>query len=226
VPNYWIKVLQVVFLLLLLYLGCAANQSNILFGYLFLSAGSGSSGSCYVFSGAFWLDIAGNTTTADVQWTFLNYFSLPISGICLFHLWSLFMVKKKKHGFRSRSYSLAVPDYQDFRIIKGAIHSKLNCAKNLHKKLNVQVSHQVCQYFCQLCSVPWYDAIVVSAGKLRKLWDSLSELHSSLCERQLERTVLRPALLPVKTAQFTQFYCQVWYHTVKSLSLTEIVLGA
>jgi hypothetical protein len=27
--------------------------------------------------------------------------------------------------------------------------------------------------------VPWDDAIVVSAGKLRKLWDSLSELRSS-----------------------------------------------
>ena len=44
------------------------------------------------------------------------------------------------------------------------------------------------------------------AGKLRKLWDSLSELRSSLCERRLTRTVLRPALLPVKTAQFTQFF--------------------
>ena len=54
--------------------------------------------------------------------------------------------------------------------------------------------------------VPWDDAIVVSAGKLRKLWDSLSELRSSVCERRLERTVLRPALLPVKTAQFTQFF--------------------
>jgi len=53
------------------------------------------------------------------------------------------------------------------------------------------------------------DAIVVSAGKLRKLWDSLSELRSYLCERRLERTVLRPALLPVKTAQFTQFFRQV-----------------
>jgi hypothetical protein len=53
--------------------------------------------------------------------------------------------------------------------------------------------------------VPWEDAIVVSAGKLRKLWDSLNELRSSLCERRLERTVLRPVLLPVKTAQFTQF---------------------
>jgi len=71
--------------------------------------------------------------------------------------------------------------------------------------------------------VPWDDAIVVSAGKLRKLWDSLSELRSSLCERRLERTVLRPALLQVKTAQFTQFFRQVWRHTVKSLSLTESV---
>jgi len=47
------------------------------------------------------------------------------------------------------------------------------------------------------------DAIVVSAGKLRELWDSLNELRSSVCERRLERTVLRPALLPVKPAQFT-----------------------
>ena len=43
------------------------------------------------------------------------------------------------------------------------------------------------------------------AGKLRELWDSLSELRSSLCERRLERTALRPALLDIKTAQFTQF---------------------
>ena len=43
--------------------------------------------------------------------------------------------------------------------------------------------------------------IVVSAGKLRKLWDSLSELRGFLCESRLERTVLGPALLPVKTAQ-------------------------
>ena len=49
--------------------------------------------------------------------------------------------------------------------------------------------------------VPWDDAIVVSAGKLRKLWDSRSELRSSLCERRLDRTVLSPSLLPVKTAQ-------------------------
>jgi len=69
--------------------------------------------------------------------------------------------------------------------------------------------------------LPWDDAIVVLADKLRKMWDSLSELRSSLCERRLERKVLRPALLPVKIAQFTQFFLQVWRHTVKSLSLTE-----
>jgi hypothetical protein len=57
--------------------------------------------------------------------------------------------------------------------------------------------------------VPCDDAIVVSAGKRRKLWDSLSELRNSLRERRLERTVLSPALLPVKTAQFTQFFRQV-----------------
>jgi hypothetical protein len=53
------------------------------------------------------------------------------------------------------------------------------------------------------------DAIEVSVGKLRKLWDSVSELRSSLCERRLERTVLRTALLPVKTEQFAQLLRQV-----------------
>ena len=43
----------------------------------------------------------------------------------------------------------------------------------------------------------------MSAGNLRKLWDSLLEMRSSLCERRLAGTVLRPALLSVKTAQFT-----------------------
>jgi hypothetical protein len=52
------------------------------------------------------------------------------------------------------------------------------------------------------------DAIVVSAGKLRKLRDSRSELRSSVCERRLEVTVLKPALLPFKTTHFTQFFHQ------------------
>jgi hypothetical protein len=70
--------------------------------------------------------------------------------------------------------------------------------------------------------MPCKDAIVVWAGKLRKLWDSLRELRSYLCERRMERTVLRPALLPVKTGQFTQFF----RHTLKSLSLVGSLYGA
>jgi hypothetical protein len=57
--------------------------------------------------------------------------------------------------------------------------------------------------------VPGDDAIVVLAGKLRKIRDSLSELRSSLCERRLERTGLRPALLSVKTALCTQLFRHV-----------------
>jgi hypothetical protein len=122
-----------------------------------------------------------------------------------------------------------------YEALKGPIHSKLNCAvwlyKKLHEKMNwmfsgtAQVSHQVCQFLCHLLSVPRDDAIMVLAGELGKLWDSLSELRGSLCERQPERTVLRPGLLPVKSAQFTQFFHQVWHHMVKSLSLTENVYG-
>ena len=66
-------------------------------------------------------------------------------------------------------------------------------------------------------------SLQVSAGKLRKLCDSLSELRSPLCEKRMENTVLWPALLPVKTAQITQFFRQVSRHTVKSLSLTDSV---
>jgi hypothetical protein len=52
--------------------------------------------------------------------------------------------------------------------------------------------------------------MVVSAGKLKKLWDSLSELRSSLFERRLERTVLRPTLLPSKLYILHSF-CSVRY---------------
>jgi len=43
----------------------------------------------------------------------------------------------------------------------------------------------------------------MSAGKLRKLWDSLSELGSSLCEGRLD----------VETAQFTQFMSGMTSHS-------------
>jgi hypothetical protein len=64
---------------------------------------------------------------------------------------------------------------------------------------------------------------MVSAGELRKLWDPLSELRSSLSERRLEKTILKSAQLPLITAQLTQFFRQIWRHTVKPLRLTESV---
>jgi hypothetical protein len=53
--------------------------------------------------------------------------------------------------------------------------------------------------------VPWDDAIVVSAGKLRKLWDSLSELRNFLCERRLDKTVMRTVLLSENCALYSVF---------------------
>ena len=100
------------------------------------------------------------------------------------------------------------------------------CSKKWYLKRNLSYDAHLLNELLET-EVPWDDAIVVSAGRLRKLWDSRSELRSSLCERRLERTFLKPALLPVKTAQFTQFSRQVWCYilVVKSFSLTESVIG-
>jgi hypothetical protein len=56
-------------------------------------------------------------------------------------------------------------------------------------------------------------------------WDFLSELRSSLCERRPEKIVLRPALWPVKTPQFTQFFRQVWRHTCCTMRRGEAYTG-
>jgi len=81
-------------------------------------------------------------------------------------------------------------------------------SKKWYLKRNISCNAHVLNELLET-AVPSVDAIVVSAGKPRKLWDSLSELRSSLSERRLERTVLRPAVLLDKTAQFTQFFPQV-----------------
>jgi hypothetical protein len=82
------------------------------------------------------------------------------------------------------------------------------CSKKWYLKRNISCDVHLLNELLET-DVPSDDAIVVSAGKLRKLWDSLSELHSSVCERRVERSVLRTALLPVKTAQFPQFFRHV-----------------
>jgi len=95
-------------------------------------------------------------------------------------------------------------------------------SKKWYLKINISCGAPLLNELLET-DAPWNDATVAWAGKLRKLWGSLSELRSSVCERRLERTVLRAALLPVKTAQFTQFFRQIWRRTVKSLGLTESV---
>ena len=79
------------------------------------------------------------------------------------------------------------------------------CSKKWYLERNISCDADLLNELLET-DVPWDDAIVVSVGKLRKRWDSLSELRGSLCERRLEMTVLKRALLPVKTAQFTQFF--------------------
>ena len=79
------------------------------------------------------------------------------------------------------------------------------CSKKWYLKRNISCDAHLLNELLET-DVPWDDAIVVSAGKLSKLLDSLCEPRSYLCERRLKRTVLSPALLPVKTVQFTQFF--------------------
>ena len=94
------------------------------------------------------------------------------------------------------------------------------CSKKWYLKRNISCDAHLLNELLET-DVPWDDAIVVWAGKVRKLWDSLSELGSCVSERRLEKAVLKPELLSIKTAQLTQFFPQVWRYTVKSLSLTD-----
>jgi hypothetical protein len=82
------------------------------------------------------------------------------------------------------------------------------CSKKWYLKRNISFDAHLLTEL-QETDVPRDDAIVVWTSKPRKLWDSLSELRSTLCERRLERTVLRPALFPGQTAQFNQFFREV-----------------
>ena len=137
-----------------------------------------------------------------------------VSSVCL--LVSVIMVDGNKTAV-SCLLATSTIMLSEKKKIKGKM-----CSKKWYFKRNISCDAHLLNELLET-DVPWDDAIVVSAGKLGKLSDSLSKLRSSLCER---RPVLRPALLPVTTVRFTQFYCQVWRHTVKSLSLTESIQGA
>ena len=58
------------------------------------------------------------------------------------------------------------------------------CSKKLYLKRNISCDAHLLNELLET-DVPLDYAIVVSTGKLRKLWDSLSELRSSLCEKRL-----------------------------------------
>jgi len=60
------------------------------------------------------------------------------------------------------------------------------CSKKWYLNRNISCDAHLLNELLET-GVPWDDATVVSAGKLRKLWDSPSEMRSSLCERRLER---------------------------------------
>jgi len=119
-------------------------------------------------------------------------------GCCLLATLALMLSKKKKRKRKMWS--------KKWYFKRNIHHAMLICWMNCYK------------WMCLEMMPSWRRQV-----ELRKLWDSLSKLRSSLCERRMETRVLRPALLPVKTAQFTQFFHQVRRHTVKSLSLTESV---
>ena len=53
------------------------------------------------------------------------------------------------------------------------------CRTNWYLERNISCDVQLLNELLET-DVPWDDAIVVSAGKLGKLWDSLSELRSSV----------------------------------------------
>jgi hypothetical protein len=64
---------------------------------------------------------------------------------------------------------------------------------------------------CDCSSAEWFarngdDASVVSGGKMRNLWDPVSDLRSFLCEKRLERTVLRYALCLSKLRSLLSYF--------------------
>jgi hypothetical protein len=121
------------------------------------------------------------------------------SGLSLFCLVRVTTVDKNKAVLCCLLATLA---------IKLSEKKKRKCkmwSKKWHLKRKISCNAHLLNELLEM-DVPLDDAIVVSAGKRKNPWDSLSELRSSLYERQLERTVLRPAIFPVKNAQFTQFF--------------------
>jgi len=158
-------------------------------------------------------------TELSVLWDSTDFpsgLSVPPSSVCL--LVRVTMVDKNK-AVVCCSLATSATTLSEKKKRKRTMWSK-----KWYLKRNVSCDAHLLNELLEM-DVLWDDAIVALAGKLGNcgiLWVNCAVL----CERRLERTVLRPALLPVKTAQLTQFFRQIWRHTVKSFSLTESVYGA
>jgi hypothetical protein len=93
---------------------------------------------------------------------------------------------------------------------------QFNCVKKASRKTELNVSWHstgfpsgLLDFFVDSVCLLLHVTMVDKNKELRKVCESLSELRSSLCERRMKRTVRWPALLSVKTAQFTKFFHQI-----------------
>ena len=81
------------------------------------------------------------------------------------------------------------------------------------------------EYIMRCSSAEWVECLEMMLSWCRQVNWGNSGIPcvncAVLCERRPERIVMRPAVLPVKTAQFTQFFREVWRHTVKSLKFNR-----
>jgi hypothetical protein len=98
------------------------------------------------------------------------------------------------------------------------------CSKKWYLKRNISCDAHLLNEVLET-NVPWNDATVVSAGKVRKLWNSLSELRSSVWKTTGKDSCEACAIACENCAVYSVFR-QVWRHTVKSFSLTENAYGA
>ena len=96
------------------------------------------------------------------------------------------------------------------------------CSKKCHLKRNISCDVHLLNGLLET-DVPWDDAIVVWAGKLRKLWDPWVNCTVLCVKDDWKGQFWGLRYCNIKTAQFTQFFRRVWCHTVKSLSLTDSV---
>ena len=147
----------------------------------------------------------------------IRFFSLFVSSVCL--LLRVTMVDKNK-AVVCRLLATSAIILSEKKKRKRKMWSK-----KWYLKRNIAIQCSSAEWIARNGCwrwVPWDGTTVMSAGKPRKLWDSLSELRSSLCER-LERTVFEACVIASQNCAVYSFFPSGMTSQVKSLSLTESV---